>query len=166
MIVWIDAARAAAERVFGLSLLERHLKALRHRKVMPSDVVVDFGDSGRPDPAEARDKWPFPVRIARGAGGIKARIAAACGTAPVLAVDIDTLADARLYDFLAQQPGAVAAEENGAVLVPGKPDESPLLQRCLLPLDHDDHMPPDGKPQPTAEELAALRAWIAAGAPF
>jgi len=116
VIVWIDAARAAAERVFGLSLLERHLKALRHRKVMPSDVVVDFGDSGRPDPAEARDKWPFPVRIARGAGGIKARIAAACGTAPVLAVDIDTLADARLYDFLAQQPGAVAAEENGAVL--------------------------------------------------
>lgn len=56
--------------------------------------------------------------------------------------------------------------ENGAVLVPGKPDESPLLQRCLLPIDHDDHMPPDGKPQPTAEELAALRAWIAAGAPF
>lgn len=56
--------------------------------------------------------------------------------------------------------------ENGAVVVPGKPDESPLLQRCLLPLDDDDHMPPEGKPQPTADELAALRAWIAAGAEF
>lgn len=56
--------------------------------------------------------------------------------------------------------------ENGAVIVPGKPDESPLLTRCELPLDHDDHMPPDGKPQPTAAELAALRAWLAAGAPF
>jgi hypothetical protein len=54
--------------------------------------------------------------------------------------------------------------ENGAVLVPGKPDESPLLTRCELPADHDDHMPPDGKPQPTAAELQALRAWIAAGA--
>lgn len=56
--------------------------------------------------------------------------------------------------------------ENGAVLVPGKPDESPLYTRCQLPIDADDHMPPEGKPQPTAEELAALRSWIAAGAPF
>jgi hypothetical protein len=56
--------------------------------------------------------------------------------------------------------------ENGAVLVAGKPDESPLLSRCELPLDHDDHMPPEGKPQPTPAELAALRQWIAAGAPF
>lgn len=54
--------------------------------------------------------------------------------------------------------------ENGAVVVPGKPDESPLLSRCELPTDHDDHMPPDGKPQPTAAELQQLRAWIAAGA--
>ncbi len=56
--------------------------------------------------------------------------------------------------------------ENGAVLVPGKPDESPLLVRCELPSDHDDHMPPAEKPQPTAAELQALRAWIAAGAAF
>jgi len=56
--------------------------------------------------------------------------------------------------------------ENGVVLVPGKPDESPLLTRCELPLDHDEHMPPPEKPQPTKEELAALRAWIATGAKF
>jgi len=56
--------------------------------------------------------------------------------------------------------------DNGPVLVPYKPDESELLVRCELPLDDDDHMPPEGKPQPTAEELATLRAWIAAGASF
>lgn len=56
--------------------------------------------------------------------------------------------------------------ENGPVLVAGKPDASELLVRCELPLDDDDHMPPEGKPQPTPEELAALRAWIAAGASF
>lgn len=56
--------------------------------------------------------------------------------------------------------------ENGPVLVPGKPDDSPMLTHCELPLDHDDHMPPEDKPQPTAAELAALRAWIAAGAAF
>ncbi len=62
--------------------------------------------------------------------------------------------------------GIVKGGENGAVLVAGKPDESPMVRRCELPLDDDDHMPPEGKPQPTAAELAALRQWIAAGAPF
>src|SRR5690606_35755639 len=48
----------------------------------------------------------------------------------------------------------VRGSENGPVLVPGKPDESPMLLRCELPLDDEDHMPPEDKPQPTAEELA------------
>lgn len=56
--------------------------------------------------------------------------------------------------------------ENGAVVIAGKPDDSPLLSRLLLPLDHDDHMPPEGKPQPTAAEIEMLRAWIAGGAKF
>ncbi|MBL9079041.1 MAG: hypothetical protein JNL08_16170 [Planctomycetes bacterium] len=64
-------------------------------------------------------------------------------------------------------PDAIlAGGDSGAVLVPGKPDESPLLTRCELPLADEDHMPPEDKPQPTAAELAALRAWIAGGAPF
>ncbi|MBL8749064.1 MAG: hypothetical protein JNK78_07890 [Planctomycetes bacterium] len=62
--------------------------------------------------------------------------------------------------------GIETGGENGAVLVAGKPDDSPMLTHCELPLDHDDHMPPEEKPQPTKEELAALRAWIAAGAKF
>lgn len=61
--------------------------------------------------------------------------------------------------------GLRKGSENGAVVVPGKPDDSELLLRCLLPLDDEDHMPPEGKPQPTEQELATLRAWIAAGAP-
>ncbi len=116
MIVWIDAARGAGERVFGLDLVERHLKALRHRKVAPREVVIDLGDGGGADPAVARADWPFPVRVARQGGSIRTRIAAAAGGGAVLAVDADTLADARLYDFLAQQPRALAAADNGAVL--------------------------------------------------
>lgn len=67
---------------------------------------------------------------------------------------------------LTTKDGLLAGGENGAVLVPGKPDDSPMLTNLLLPLDDDAHMPPEGKPQPTAEEIAALRAWIAAGAKF
>ena len=66
--------------------------------------------------------------------------------------------------LLTTREGLDRGGENGVVVVAGKPDDSPLLQRCLLPVDHDDHMPPDGKKQPTAAELELLRAWIVAGA--
>ena len=55
--------------------------------------------------------------------------------------------------------------DNGPVLVAGKSSESELLRRIQLPFDDDDHMPPDGKPQPTVDELAVLTWWIDAGAP-
>jgi uncharacterized membrane protein len=66
--------------------------------------------------------------------------------------------------LLTTREGLDQGGENGVVVVPGKPDASPLLTRCELPADHDDHMPPDGKKQPTAEELLTIRHWIAQGA--
>lgn len=68
--------------------------------------------------------------------------------------------------LLTTPEGIMKGGEYGEVVVPGDPDKSELLQRCLLPLDDDDHMPPSDKPQPTAEELEKLRAWIAGGAKF
>lgn len=56
--------------------------------------------------------------------------------------------------------------KNGAVVEPGNPAGSPLLQRLLLPLHHDDHMPPAGKPQPDGLELKILEWWVARGADF
>lgn len=54
--------------------------------------------------------------------------------------------------------------DSGAGLVPGKPDESLALERILLPEDDDDHMPPEGKEQMTADEVALFRWWIEQGA--
>jgi hypothetical protein len=68
--------------------------------------------------------------------------------------------------LLTTPEGLQKGGENGPVVIAGKPDESPLLQRCLLPLDDEDHMPPEGKKQPTPAELDALRQWIAGGARF
>jgi uncharacterized membrane protein/YHS domain-containing protein len=56
--------------------------------------------------------------------------------------------------------------ENGPVLIPGDAAASEMLRHMRLPLDHDEHMPPEGKGQPTEAEIAALEAWIAAGASF
>lgn len=49
-------------------------------------------------------------------------------------------------------------------IVPGKPDQSTLVKRMLLPMGHDDRMPPSDKPQATASETEAIRIWIAKGA--
>ncbi len=55
-----------------------------------------------------------------------------------------------------------AGGEEGPVVAWGSPDESRLLQRVLLPIDDEDHMPPEGKPQPSAADIETLRAWLAA----
>jgi uncharacterized membrane protein len=55
--------------------------------------------------------------------------------------------------------------EHGAVVVRAKAAESLLLQRMHLPVEDDDHMPPDGKPQPGAAEIRLLEWWVSLGAP-
>lgn len=67
----------------------------------------------------------------------------------------------RLDSFAALMEGS----ENGAVVTPGEPARSPLVQMVRLPVDTDDHMPPDGKPQLTAGQIAVLEWWVGAGAP-
>jgi len=52
--------------------------------------------------------------------------------------------------------------EDKTILVPGKPDESYLLQTVLK--TEKPAMPPKKEPQPTADEIALLTRWIAEGA--
>ena len=49
-------------------------------------------------------------------------------------------------------------------VVPGDALHSLVMERLLLPIEHDDHMPPQELPQPTLPELEVLRFWIASGA--
>jgi hypothetical protein len=53
---------------------------------------------------------------------------------------------------------------SGAVIIPGKPERSILLERITLPPDHKKFMPGEGKPPLKPEEIAWIRAWIAQGA--
>jgi uncharacterized membrane protein len=55
--------------------------------------------------------------------------------------------------------------KSGPVIVAGKAAESELMKRMRLPVTDDDHMPPNGKPQPSSDELALVQWWIDAGAP-
>lgn len=68
--------------------------------------------------------------------------------------------DLRLDTIAGIQKGG----EGGAALVAGKSANSEMIQRMLLPLEDDDHMPPAGKPQPTEDQVAMLQWWIDSGA--
>jgi hypothetical protein len=58
----------------------------------------------------------------------------------------------------------VAGGDSGATMVAGKSADSLFIERLRLPLDDDDHMPPENKPQPTEPEIALLAWWIDQGA--
>ena len=51
-----------------------------------------------------------------------------------------------------------------AAIVPGKPDQSELLHRMLLPSSDDDIMPPIEKDPVSTADIDLVRQWIAAGA--
>ncbi|PYR58717.1 MAG: hypothetical protein DMF85_09840 [Acidobacteria bacterium] len=59
---------------------------------------------------------------------------------------------------------AMKGGEDGPVIIPGNSEHS-LLVRRLLGLDGDDRMPKNGDPLP-AGQIALIRAWIDAGAPW
>ena len=56
--------------------------------------------------------------------------------------------------------------KDGKAIEPGKPDESEMIERLLLPPEDEDHMPPKEKPQLTRAEVTLLHWWIATGADF
>jgi uncharacterized membrane protein len=53
---------------------------------------------------------------------------------------------------------------DGAVIVPGDPTHSLLLQRITLPRDNTKAMPADGRPALKPEEIALIQSWIEQGA--
>jgi hypothetical protein len=56
--------------------------------------------------------------------------------------------------------------ENGAVFVTNNAAESEMVKRMRLPKNDDDHMPPEGKTQPTKAEIDLVAIWIDIGHPF
>lgn len=64
------------------------------------------------------------------------------------------------------QESLLIGGENGPVVHSQNPEKSELLLRMLLPKTDDKHMPPDGKRQPSKEDIAILQKWIEKGLPY
>jgi hypothetical protein len=68
--------------------------------------------------------------------------------------------------ILTSKESLLEGGKNGEVIFHKTPMESELLERMLLPLDHEDHMPPKEKRQPVEAEVELIKAWILSGASF
>lgn len=58
----------------------------------------------------------------------------------------------------------VKGGDSGSPLDPPGAEYSLLGNRLTLPVDDDDHMPPDGKPQLSPAQLTVIKWWLDAGA--
>ena len=60
--------------------------------------------------------------------------------------------------------GALKGGDNGAALLPGQPDKSPLFTSTVLPADHDNVMPPPKEGRFPTDKAEILKSWIQEGA--
>ena len=117
MRLWIDAAPAdPGLRVFGMSLIERHVRGARHRAGETIPAAID----GNPAAAAALPGDLADLQAVAGEGDVGRRLATALrGLATgqaLLAASGDVAVDQRLYGELRRRRGNwVAADETGAV---------------------------------------------------
>jgi uncharacterized membrane protein len=119
-------------------------------------------------PLVAEEPSPETPLLPGGLGVSDPRPAYATHIAPVLGARCVSChgPDAQKGGLRLDSPGSIArGGSSGAALVPGDPEGSLLLARMLLPLEHEDHMPPISKTQPGSGEIDLIEAWIRAGAP-
>ena len=57
----------------------------------------------------------------------------------------------------------VKGGKEGPAIVPGDAAASNVMIRILLPMDDDEHMPPEGKPQLEEHEIELIRWWLDGG---
>ena len=57
-------------------------------------------------------------------------------------------------------------KNEGPAIILNAASGHPLLERIMLDIEHEDHMPPEGKPQLTEEEVALIKKWCKNGAPM
>jgi phosphatidylglycerophosphate synthase len=153
--------------LFGMTLLERTLHALREADTSFEQILIDLPIAeATPDavrkyelaiPATLREQLPLEWRAA-GDASLDARLAgcfASAATSPLIALSGDTVVDGRVMAHLCQTPGSFAfisgdAEERGAALrleadASGTPAAEPTL------VDVAEHAVASGVARPFSE---------------
>lgn len=107
--IWIDATDPRSQLcVFGMSLLERQLQALRQAELSPSEVCIAVSQDTAPLPQLGQ----LPLRWERAGGSVQDRLARAVSRAngeALIATEGQAIIDARLMHYVAHHPGSYAA---------------------------------------------------------
>ena len=126
MLVWIDAVQCGrVPKIFGLTLVERHLQALKRSLPRPARIVVDLGADGQKPKIDSSLNDAFSIEWRQAPGDFAARLGrflTESGDMPVILLDGATLPDARLHASLTGLADSVA------VLAP-KDDERAAIIR-------------------------------------
>jgi len=118
--IWIDAATGDVSlRVFGMSLVERHIRGARHKQAEALPAIVSGADDANAAlPAELRAQ---AVDCVSDQGSLGTRLAAALRASgePLLVAAGDTAVDQRLYGELRRRSGnwIVTDEAGGTALL-------------------------------------------------
>jgi phosphatidylglycerophosphate synthase len=124
--IWIDATQQDRSiRVFGMSLLERLLHAVRTAKAELEEIRIELpGDASVPSDLPAAITDALPLRWSRGDGPLSSRLDRALedgGGSPMILLSADTVVDTRVVHHLCTAHGTVAfrsgeGDERGAAL--------------------------------------------------
>lgn len=126
MRVWIDATDPRSTlQVFGMTLLERQLHTISTAGLTPTEVCISLPPDAATVPSlpgEVAQK--FPLRWVRERSPLREQLTRAVRDAdgePLLALEADSVIDARLLQYMAAHPGSLAAQggegdERAAVL--------------------------------------------------
>lgn len=128
MKIWIDAAVGDPRlRVFGMGLVERHIRGARHKQAEPLPAIVSGTDDAHAAlPAELRAQ---AVNCVADQGSLGARLAAAVRLSgePLLVAAGDTAVDQRLYGELRRRRGNwIVTDEAGATALLRLEADAPL----------------------------------------
>ncbi len=112
--VWIDATRPQSGlEVFGLSLLERHLRGMLQQGLAPAEVRIEV--AGEPISLAPDLMSRLAIRFSGGASSVRERLDTMLRDAagdPVIAFDADTIIDARLFTHLAGTSAPLAVRSD------------------------------------------------------
>lgn len=113
MRIWIDATQQDTSiRVFGMTLLERLLHAVRTADTHVTEVRVELAEGGRmPRDLPAELLATLPLRWLPGKGTLSSRLQSAleeAGGAPVVALSADSVVDRRVVHHLCAANGTLA----------------------------------------------------------
>jgi phosphatidylglycerophosphate synthase len=126
MLVWIDAAACGRiPKIFGLTLVERHLQALKRALPRPPRIIVDLGAEGAKPRIDPGLEEAFTIEWRQAPGNFATRLTAflaAAGNEPILLLDGSTLPDARLHAAM------VPLADSVAVLAPKSKEHAALVR--------------------------------------